>query len=72
MIRLPARRHHSAGSHAGLATSAAIAGVEERAIMAQTRHRSVTVARRYIRDGSLFRGNAAAVVGQLATGVCHK
>jgi integrase len=48
---------------AGLATWAAIAGVEERAIMAQTRHRSVTVARRYIRDGSLFRGNAAAAVG---------
>jgi hypothetical protein len=48
---------------AGLATSAAIAGVEERAIMAQTRHRSVTVARRSIRDGSLFRGNAAAAVG---------
>jgi integrase len=48
---------------AGLATSAAIAGVEERQIMAQTRHRSVTVARRYIRDGSLFRGNAAAAVG---------
>src|SRR5262249_21831206 len=48
---------------AGLATSAAAAGVEERAIMAQTRHRSVAVARRYIRDGSLFRGNAAAAVG---------
>jgi len=48
---------------AGLATSAAIAGVEERQIMAQTRHRSVTVARRYIRDGSLFRGNAAGQVG---------
>jgi integrase len=48
---------------AGLATSAAIAGVEERAIMQQTRHKSVAVARRYIRDGSLFRGNAAAAVG---------
>lgn len=48
---------------AGLATSAAMAGVEERQIMAQTRHKSVTVARRYIRDGSLFRGNAAASVG---------
>jgi integrase len=48
---------------AGLATSAAAAGVEERQIMAQTRHRSVTVARRYIREGSLFRGNAAAQVG---------
>jgi len=48
---------------AGLATSTAIAGVEERAIMAQTGHRSVAVARRSIRDGSLFRGNAAAAVG---------
>jgi site-specific recombinase XerD len=48
---------------AGLATSAAVAGVEERAIMRQTRHKSVTVARRYIRDGSLFRGNAAGRVG---------
>ena len=52
----PARR-------AGLATSAAAAGVEERAIMQQTGHRSVAVARRSIRDGSLFRGNAAAAVG---------
>ena len=48
---------------AGLATSAASAGVEERAIMAQSRHRSVAVARRYIRNGSLFRGDAAAAVG---------
>jgi len=43
--------------------TAAIAGAEERAIMAQTGHRSVAVARRYIRDGSLFRGNAAGLVG---------
>jgi len=48
---------------AGLATSAAIAGAEERDIMRQTRHTSVAVARRYIRDGSLFRANAAAAVG---------
>jgi integrase len=48
---------------AGLATSAAMAGAEERDIMRQTRHKSVAVARRYIRDGSLFRSNAAAVVG---------
>jgi hypothetical protein len=46
-----------------LATSAAIAGVEERAIMAQTRHRSVAVARRYLRDGSLFCEDAVAAVG---------
>jgi integrase len=48
---------------AGLATSAAMAGAEERDIMRQTRHTSVVVARRYIRDGSLFRSNAAATVG---------
>jgi len=48
---------------AGLATAAAAAGVSERAIMNQTGHRSVTVARRYIREGSLFRENAAASIG---------
>ena len=48
---------------AGLATSAAQAGVSERSIMAQTGHKSVIVARRYIRDGSLFRDNTAAQVG---------
>lgn len=48
---------------AGLATSAAAAGVAERAIMAQTGHKSVNMVRRYIRDGSLFRENAAASVG---------
>jgi integrase len=60
---LDPRRYAGHSLRARLATSAAIAGVEERAIMAQTRHRSVAVARRYIRDGSLFRGNAAAAVG---------
>ncbi len=48
---------------AGLATSAASAGVSERAIMEQTGHKSVTMVRRYIREGSLFRENAAAQVG---------
>ncbi|MDP1806523.1 MAG: site-specific integrase, partial [Acidimicrobiales bacterium] len=48
---------------AGLATAAAAAGVSERAIMVQTGHRSLTVARGYIREGSLFRENAAAAVG---------
>jgi len=48
---------------AGLATSAAAAGASERAIMDQTGHRSVAMVRRYIRDGSLFRDNAAAKVG---------
>jgi integrase len=48
---------------AGLATAAAEAGVPERVITAQTRHRSLPMVRRYIRDGSLFRENAAAAVG---------
>ncbi len=48
---------------AGLATAAAIAGVSERSIMKQTGHRSTTMVRRYIRDASLFRDNAASSVG---------
>ena len=40
----------------GLATAAAMADVSERAIMAQTGHKSLPMVRRYIRDGSLFRG----------------
>lgn len=48
---------------AGLATSAAMAGVEERIIMKQTGHKSVNMVRKYIRDGSLFRDNAAAKIG---------
>ena len=48
---------------AGLATSAAIAGKSERAIMNQTGHRSVATVRRYIRDGNLFRENAASGLG---------
>ena len=48
---------------AGLATSAAIAGKSERAIMNQTGHRSSATVRRYIRDGNLFRDNAAEGLG---------
>lgn len=48
---------------AGLATTAAAAGVSERAIMAQTGHRSVLIARSYIRPASIFAENAAALVG---------
>jgi len=44
---------------AGLATAAAAAGKSERAIMAQTGHKSAEMVRRYIRDGELFRDNAA-------------
>jgi hypothetical protein len=31
--------------------------------MRQTGHRSTTMLRRYIRDGSLFRSNSAAAIG---------
>jgi integrase len=47
----------------GLATAAAIAGKSERAIMNQTGHRSTATVRRYIRDGNLFRDNAAEGLG---------
>lgn len=48
---------------AGLATAAAAAGKSERAIMEQTGHKSAAMVRRYIRDGSLFRDNAASGIG---------
>jgi integrase len=48
---------------AGLATSAAAAGVPERVIADQTGHRGTVMLRRYIRAGSLFRENAASAVG---------
>jgi integrase len=48
---------------AGLATAAAAAGVPERIIADQTGHRGTAMLRRYIREGSLFRENAASAVG---------
>lgn len=48
---------------AGFATSAALAGVEERLIMRQTRHRSAQTVRRYIRDGELFARNISKEIG---------
>jgi integrase len=48
---------------AGLATSAAAAGVSERVIAKQTGHKGTAMLCRYIREGSLFRENAASAVG---------
>jgi site-specific recombinase XerD len=45
---------------AGLVTSAAIQGRSDRSIMNQTGHRSVAMVRRYVREASLFRDNAAS------------
>jgi site-specific recombinase XerD len=47
----------------GLATAAAAGGASERAIMAQTGHRSLPAVRRYSRSGTLFTENAATYVG---------
>jgi integrase len=48
---------------AGLATAAPAGGASDRSIMNQTGHCSTAMLRRYIRDGSLFRENAAAPAG---------
>jgi site-specific recombinase XerD len=60
---LDAKQYAGHSLRAGLATTAAAAGVSERAIMAQTGHKSAAMVRRYIRDGALFRENAAARIG---------
>ena len=58
-----ARKYAAHSLRAGLITQAAMACVSERAIQDQSGHKSLAVMRRYIRDGSLFRENAAAKVG---------
>ena len=47
----------------GFATSAAQAGVGEMRIAEQTRHASLTVLRRYVREGRLFEQNLSAEIG---------
>jgi len=47
----------------GLATTAARNGASEASIMRQTGHKSVTMVRRYIREGSLFHDNASGKLG---------
>jgi integrase len=60
-LEIPDLSGHSL--RAGFATAAAQAGASERAIANQTRHRSLTSLRRYIRRGTLFEENAAALLG---------
>jgi integrase len=48
---------------AGCVTQAAMNGVPEHIIMKQTGHKTVATLRRYIRDGEIFRDNAAAGLG---------
>ena len=48
---------------AGLATAAAEAGLSALDIASQTGHKSQQMVARYVRRGSLFRGNVAGKVG---------
>jgi len=48
---------------AGMATQAYLNGARELDVMRQTGHRSLATVRRYIRDRSLFRDNAAGRLG---------
>lgn len=51
------------GLRAGMMTTAAINGAEERDIARTTLHKSVAMVRRYIRDANLLRNNASARLG---------
>jgi integrase len=62
-VGLDQARYAGHSLRAGLATSAAAAGASERVIMSQTGLRSADMVRRYIRDGSLFASNPAAMLG---------
>ncbi|MFD1394971.1 site-specific integrase [Kroppenstedtia eburnea] len=62
-IGLDPNRFSGHSLRSGIATSAAMAGKDERAIMKQTRHKSTNMVRRYIRDGELFNENAASDIG---------
>jgi integrase len=58
-----AHRFSAHSLRAGLATQAAMSGASERSIQNQTGHKSLKTLRTYIRDGSLFRENAAKKAG---------
>ncbi|MBX9627630.1 MAG: tyrosine-type recombinase/integrase [Gemmataceae bacterium] len=60
---LSPQRYAGHSLRAGLITQAAMEGVPERTIQGQSGHRSLEVLRRFIRDGNLFRENAATKVG---------
>jgi integrase len=60
---LDPRRFSGHSLRAGFATQAAMNAASDRSIMKQTGHRSRAMVDRYVRDGSLFRDNAAARLG---------
>src|SRR5260370_3179316 len=57
---------------AGLVTSAAAGGATERDIMQQTRHRSVAMVRRHIREGGLFHKSNPARFPALTWSACEE
>jgi site-specific recombinase XerD len=59
---LDPERYAGHSLRSGFATSAALAGAGERAIMKQTGHTSTRTVLRYIKDAEIFRNNAAALV----------
>ncbi len=61
-VGLDPTRYAGHSLRAGLATSAAAAGVSSWKIRAQTGHASDAMLRRYIRDGEMFVDNAAGAV----------
>ena len=62
-IGLDPARYGAHSLRSGFATAAARAGASEREIMRHTRHKSRQIVRRYIKEGGLFRGNAADKLG---------
>lgn len=56
-------RYSGHSLRAGLATAASAAGVSQKSIMDQGDWRSVQTVMRYVREGTLFKNNAAASVG---------
>ncbi len=58
-----AKKYAGHSLRAGLVTAAASGGASVKAIMRQTGHRSLATVMRYIREASLFRGNALSSTG---------
>jgi site-specific recombinase XerD len=62
-VGLDAKKLAGHSLRSGFATTAARAGKSEASIMRQTRHRSVTVARRYIRQATIWDDHAGFGIG---------
>lgn len=60
---LDEKKYSGHSLRSGLITTAANRGVDERSIMKQSGHKSLTVMRSYIQDATLFKNNAATDVG---------